>query len=168
MANTKTEEKETEFRYADLKAFKDALQKAPKQDWVKKRDLGGGKKSNYIPLYVQQSVAEVMFRECYVIDETYQIVANEVLCVIKLQLLPDFPYAETFFTTGVAAKPIQQNSGAKAWDFPINKKANALEYNAPAAKSAAISNAFTNLGNVFGRNLNRDASNDFSMTPKNK
>jgi hypothetical protein len=155
-----------EFAFADLKTYKSALEKAPSKKWVKSRSLGGNKTSNYIPLYIQQALAEKFFREFYVVEEKYNVIANEILCTVKLQIVPDFPYADTIFPTGTAAKPIQQDSGISASSFPTGKKINALEYNAPAARSAAISNALTSIGNIFGRNLNREANNDFTIKGK--
>ena len=70
--------------------------------------------------------------------------------------------------TGVAAKPIQQDKDMSASSFPVGKKVNALEYNTPATRSAAVSNALTNFANIFGRNLNRDVRNDYSMNEKKR
>lgn len=165
----KEEEEEVKtFRYKNLAEYKKALDAAPKAAWLKSRDLGGNKSSKYVPLFVQQAVADVIFREFHVIDEKYQVVVNEVLCTVKVQALPDFPHADMIFFTGSASKPIQMDSGTPASKFPIGKKTNALEYNAPAAKSAAISNALTTFANVFGRNLNRDVSDGFTMNKDKK
>ena len=156
------------FNFKDLEAFKEASQKAPPTGWIKSRDLGGSKKSTYVPLAVQQALADHFFRECDVIQEDYQVIVNEILCTVKLSLLPDFPYAEHRYITGSASKPIQMDSQSTPSKFPLNKKENALEYNAPAARSAAISNALTTFANIFGRNLGRDVSNDYSIKPKAK
>jgi hypothetical protein len=166
----KTEEESIElvFNFKDLEAFKEELQKAPPPGWVKTRDLGGSKKSSYVPLAIQQALADHFFRECDVAQETYQVIVNEILCTVKLSLLPDFPHAEHRYITGTASKPIQMDSQSTPSKFPLNKKANALEYNAPAARSAAISNALTTFANIFGRNLGRDVSNDYSIKPKTK
>lgn len=161
--NQETPEKILNYYFADIESFKSALNKAPSKGWIKSRSLGGSKSSKYVPLFVQQAVADKFFRECDVISEEYQVIVNEILCVVKLSILPDYPDAEHRYITGVASKPIQMDSGASTAKFPLGKKTNAVEYNAPAAKSAAISNALTTLGNIFGRNLNRDVRDDYSI-----
>lgn len=159
-------EKIVNYHFKDLDSFKEAVSKAPSKSMVLSRSLGGGKSSKYVPLFVQQAIADLFFRECDVISEDYQVVVNEIVCVVKLSLLPDYPDAEHRYITGVGAKPIQMESGSSASKFPLGKKTNALEYNTPAAKSAAISNALTTFGNIFGRNLNREVRDDYSIKPK--
>lgn len=156
----------THFNFASEDAWRKALKAAPSTKWILTRSLGGSKKSSYIPLFVQQALADKFFREFDVIDEKYTMVANEILCTVKIQFLPDFPDSEHRFMTGVASKPIQQDSGTSPASFPLGKKTNALEYNAPASRSAAVSNALNNFANIFGRNLNRDVRNDYSMEKK--
>lgn len=151
------------FQYKDRESWIQAIQKEPHPSWVKERDLGGGKKSKFVPLGIQQALADKIFRECDIIKEDYQVVINEVICTVTIQILPDYPYSEYRKITGTAAKPIQTDSGSTASKFPIGKKTNALEYNAPSARAAAIANALTTFGNIFGRNLNRDLSSNFSF-----
>ena len=162
------QEKILKYKFESLESFKEAVNKAPAPSWIKTRDLSGTKKSSYVPLYVQQAISDVFFRECDVISEEYQVIVNEIVCVVKLSVLPDYPDAEHRYITGVGSKPIQMDAGSSTFKFPLGKKTNALEYCAPAAKSAAISNAFTTFGNIFGRNLNRDTRNDFSIKEKEK
>lgn len=156
----------THFNFISEDSWRKALKAAPSEKWILPRKLGGGKISKYVPLFVQQALADKFFREFDVIDEKYTMVSNEILCTVKIQFLPDFPDSEHRFMTGVASKPIQQDSGVSASSFPTGKKTNALEYNAPAARSAAVSNALNNFANIFGRNLNRDVRNDYSMEKK--
>ena len=159
-------EVKTFYQFKSFDEWRAALNKAPNDKWVKERGLSGSKKSKYIPLFIQQALADVFFREFDVIDEKYIVVANEIICTIKISFLADYPDSEHRFMTGVAAKPIQQDAGVSASGFPIGKKTNALEYNTPAARSASVSNALTNFGNVFGRNLNREVRNNYSIEGK--
>lgn len=161
MENEKSKEKD--FKFANLGEFKEALNKAPASGWILERKLGGGKKSKYIPLFAQEAISDYLFRHCDIMDEKYMVVHNELICTIKLSFLPDFPDAEHRFATGSGAKPIQCDSGSIPSRFPNGKKTNALEYNTGAARAAAKSSALTSLGNVFGRNLNRDVRNDYQI-----
>lgn len=151
------------FQFKDRESWIQALQNEPNEGWVKERVLGGGKTSHYVPLPIQQALADKFFRECDVIEEKYQVIVNEILCTVKICILPDYPDSEHRYITGTAAKPIQQDQGSFASSFPNAKKPNALEYNAPASRSAAISNAFTTFGNIFGRNLSREIKTGFSF-----
>lgn len=157
---------ETVYRFKSEEEYKKALNASPPASWVKDRSLGGSKKSKYVPLYIQQSVADQIFQQWDVVSQEYTVVVNEILCTVKIQYIPSYPGADFRICTGVAAKPIQCDSASVPSLFPKGKKTNAVEYNAPAARSAAISNAFTALGNVLGRNLNRDTANDYSMDKK--
>lgn len=149
--------------FASEEAYNEALLKPPATAWLKSRDIGGGKKSGYLPIHNQEAIADLMFRQWEVVDEKYFVVVNEICCTIKLRILPDYPDAEERFPTGSAANPIQTDSGSTASHFPTGKKSNSLQYNLPAVRSLAISNCLETLGNVFGRNVSRTAANSFKV-----
>ncbi len=107
-------------------------------------------------------------KEFDLVDEKYQMIQNELLCTIKIQYLASYPNSEHRYMTGTAAKPIQQAKGSVASLFPDGKLTNATEYNAPAARAAAMSNALTTFANLFGRNLGREVRNDFSFSKTKK
>ena len=150
------------YQFANREQWTQALQQKPNPTWLKTRDLGS-KKSTYLPLGLQQALADKFFRECDVKDEHYSVVANEILCTVRISILPDYPNSEHRIISGTGAKPIQMDQGKLPSSFPSGKKSNALEYCAPAARAAAISNALTTFANIFGRNLSRDMQNDFSF-----
>lgn len=170
MDDKKQKEKEKEkgtveeFYFANRKDWKIAVAKAPNEKWLKERGLGGSRKSTYLAIERQEAVADVIFAEWSCFENNFHIVSNEILCTVKLQVLPNYPNAEHIILAGVASKPIQCDSGALPYRFPRGKKTNALEYNAPASRSSAISNALSSFGNVFGRNLGRDdVSTNYSL-----
>lgn len=149
-----------EFVFASEKEYKDALKKAPNPKWIESRSLGGNKSSRYISIHVLQAIADKLFKEWSVISEDYDVIENEIVAKVKIQFTPSYPGADIQFMTGVGAKPIQCRSGSS---FPTGKITNALEYNAPAARASAISNAFNTIGNLFGRNLNRKSADNYSI-----
>lgn len=155
-----------EYRFKDEAAWKNELQKNPKPEYIKERDLGGNRKSRYIPLFVQEALADIFFRQCNVTEEKYQMICNELLCTVTIHLLPDYPGSEMEYITGTGAKPIQQVKNSSPAAFPEGKISNSLEYNAPAARAAAKSNALTSYANVFGRNLGRKTKDNFSFIRK--
>ena len=154
---------EEQFNFADKQAWKKAIDAAPNSGWVESRNLGGSKKSKYVPIAIQQALGDIFFDEINVIEENYKVIVNEVLCTVKISALPSYPNSEYQSFTGTGSKPVQTNAGSVVHKFPLGKKTNALEYNAPAARAAAITNALTTKGNVFGRNLGRAVSIDFNF-----
>lgn len=151
------------FNFKDKEAWKKAIDAAPNSSWVESRNLGANKKSKYVPIAIQQALADIFFDEINVIEEKYQVIINEILCTVKISALPSYPNAEHQTFTGTGSKPIQTDANSSVYKFPLGKKTNALEYNAPAARSAAITNALTTKGNVFGRNLGRAVSIDYNF-----
>ena len=137
--------KET-YRFKDLTAFRLALDDAPPDGWVKKRSLGGERFSEYLPVSIIEALADIMFREWTVIEEKPLNTGNGIGFTIKIQALPDYPGADYIFFTGSGAVPFQDTK-------------NAVEYNFPSARTRAITTAFGELGNIFGRNIGRKVDN---------
>lgn len=162
------QEIEKNYRYQNHKAYKTALDALPKASWVKDRELGGGRKSRYLPIEVQQAIADRLFEYWNVLDETHTVVANEIIVTVKIQFQPSYPEADIYFCTGSASKAIQAAKGSSVELFPKGKLVNSLEYCLPAARQSAISNAFMTLGNVFGRNLGRKVKDNYSLQEKPK
>ena len=151
------------YRFADHEAYAIYLSQAPSSDIVRQRQAGRAT-SNYSPVEGTEAMADLVYRHWEVIDEKFSNVVNEIVCTLKIQALPDYPGADYIYFTGSASKPIQCKSGSETHLFPLGKTANSLEFCLPAARSGAIRCAFSTLGNLFGRNLNRDeVSNDYSF-----
>ena len=145
------------YKYIDHKSWHEALQEAPSEAMIDSRDIGNRKKSNYVPITVQEALADIFFKECDIVSENLEVYSNTVgsqlIINIKLQILPNYPNAEHRIISGIASKFIQTNK-------------NSLEYISPATQSAAKSNALTNFANIFGRNLNRKFNNNYSYSRK--
>jgi len=148
-------------------SWQEAINAAPNPNWIKSRDLGGGRKSKYLPVTVQQALADVFFLEIDVIEIKQSVIVNEIVTTVKISILPSYPNSEHRIISGVGSKPIQMRAGGVASSFPERKLTNSLEYCSPASKSAALSNALASFGNVFGRNLGRKVSDGFNLS-KNK
>lgn len=156
------------FNFKDKESWKEALNKSPAESWIKSRTLGAGKSSSYIPIPIQQALADVFFDEFDVIEESYFQIENEVLCTVVISFLPSYPNAEHRKMSGTGAKPIAAKSGSLVHKFPQGKITNSLEYCAPNARVSAIGNALSTFANVFGRNLGRAVSTDYNMAGKMK
>lgn len=141
-------------RFKDHESWKEALQEAPNDKWIKKRDIGSGKFSSYLPLGIQEALADTFFREFDIIETDVQVVNNQIISQVKISILADYPDAEHRVISGIAAKT-------------MTSKKNALEYGARSSKNSAKSEALTDFANIFGRNLNREFRNNFSYGNKN-
>ena len=148
------------YKFPNRLAYLKALDSCMPDDYIQIRDLGGGRKSRYLPAPIKEAIADEFFFYWNVIDEDYSIIANEILCTVKLVYMPNYPSADEMICTGSAATPIQMESYSKVGEFPAKKKLNALEYNVPSVRTEAISNALGSLGNIFGRSLGRKFSKD--------
>ena len=152
------------YRFENRQDYLNALDSVMPNDYIKERKLSGSNVHHYIPQEIKESIADDIFFSWHIVDENYILIANEVVCTIKLQYQPNYPGADEYFCTGSAATPVQMIAGSKVTDFPAKKHLNALEYNIPSVRSEAIGNSFNSLGNIFGRNLNRkDVTNDFKI-----
>lgn len=156
------------YRFQNHSSYKEALDALPKASWVKERELGGGRKSRYMPIEIQQAIADSLFDYWNVLEESHTVVANEIIVTVKIQYQPSYPESDIYFCTGSASKAIQASKGSSVETFPKGKITNALEYCLPAARQSAISNAFMTLGNVFGRNLGRKVKDNYSLQQKPK
>lgn len=139
------EDKKETYEYKDLLDWRLALDYPPPDGWVQTRTLGGSRSSLYIPISVIEATADKLFREWYVIEEKPLDIKDGVAFTIKIQGLPDYPGSDYVYFTGSGAVLFQDTG-------------NAIEYQFPAARSKAIANAFSQLGNLFGRNLSREVN----------
>lgn len=146
---------EQKFRFPSREEYLKTLDKTMPQEYIQTREIGAGQVQQYLPLPIQEAIADDMFHYWNVTDEKYMLIANEVIATVRITYMPSYPDAEELYCTGSAAGPISMDSGAKVTDFPAKKKINALEYNLGSRRGAAVGCALNSLGNIFGRNIGR-------------
>jgi hypothetical protein len=144
------------YQFANRQEYIEALDSVMPEKYHRTRKLGNNRSTTYLPIPIQEAVADMMWHEWNVVDESYQVFINEIVCTVKIAYTPSYPGANEQFCTGSASKPIQMRSQSKVEDFPNAKQQNALEYNIPSAKKTAIGNALEGVGNIFGRNIGRE------------
>lgn len=151
-----SEEKETieTYYFENRDKWLEALSKAPDEKMIKTRSTGTGT-HRYIPIEIQEAFADLFFRECDIIENEIGYVNGQIVCRIKLSVLPNYPNSEHRILAGIGAK------------VETSKK-NSLEYGAASAQATAKSNALLNFGNMFGRNLNRPVPDGFTLIGKKK
>lgn len=111
-------------------------------------------KVKYIPIGTIEGMLDRIFGvgnwKVEILDT--KMMANSVVVAIRLHYRVD---GEWLFHDGVGAAPLQVNQGAKPTDVD-ELKSNSVMIGLPAAKSFAIKDAAEHLGELFGRNLNRE------------
>ena len=140
-----------EYRFSDRSEYLKKLYSAPQSSHIYTRDT-----VRYIPIHLVEAMADIIYYEWNVIDVETQIAAHtvwdkskgqyedqlSVLTKVVIEATPDYPDAMPERFVGVGATPLK---GIK----------NAYEMDYPGSKAKAITNAFSEKGNVFGRNVNR-------------
>lgn len=134
--------------FENFEKYREFLDKEPKKDWIKFRNIGEKKPVHeYIPDFIVSANADLMYREWYVVEELYMEMQQGVACTLKIRALPDYPLAEWISLTGTGG-------------VLFKKSKNAIEFDPLGARTKAINKAFQTLGNVFGRNLNKKYEDD--------
>ena len=155
------------------------LNHPPKPEWVKghpfvtKKDPNTGE---WVPLqYLPIERIEYLLTSIFIIwrveIRNIQTIANSVVMTVRVHYRNPVTN-EMEWQDGVGASPIQTDKDAGATDF-TKVKAGAVMMAAPAAKSFAVKDAAEQLGQFFGKDLNRadqiayDAmAGKFDETPK--
>lgn len=112
-----------------------------------------------LPIAYVEDMLDAFFLGCWSIENfRFQVIANEL--VGSLDLVVRYPFMDfERRLSGVAASKIRQRKGADLDDINAKLK-NALEMDAPRLKAMCLKNAAANLGQMFGRNVNRELAPD--------
>lgn len=139
--------------------FTRGLNRPPSNADVKERS-----KVKYIPISSIEAKLDEMFMGLWKTEKfEWRIVANEIVASIELHVF--HPIAKIWLSrVGVGACMIRQHKNSQITDLNAKIK-NALEMDAPHAKSDAIKNAANSLGKWFGRDLGRENSDVAKYTP---
>jgi len=144
--------------------FINALKSEPEDRQIKLNKFADN--SKYLPIGYVEEKLDYYFNLWKTTDFQWSVVVNEIVCSIQLHVFN--PIAGMWIErTGTAAVQIQLSAQYEVIDgkrvkkpvdvMDVSKKiANTLQKDFPHAKAEAIKNAAKSLGNIFGRNLNRD------------
>lgn len=135
-----------------LQAFQKALNAKPKKVYT---ESIGGQTFQHLPIGVIENLLKKYFFGLYRIQIVdYRMIVNEISVHVRIHvyhpILKDWLYYD-----GIAAVPVQQNSGSPVDQFMQTKKKDALHKNLPSAYAFAVKNAAKKIGAVFGADLNR-------------
>ena len=127
------------------------LNQQPPKEWLKEHPMINGLR--YIPIDRIEYLLTRLFFKWKVEIKHIQLIGNSVCCEIRLHYFNPVTN-EWEWQDGVGASPLQTDKGAGAIEF--NKlKSSAVMMAAPAAKSYAVKDAAEQIGNIFGKSLNR-------------
>jgi hypothetical protein len=134
------------------KRWQEVLATPPPKNIVVEHPLVKGVK--YIPIGTIEGMLDRIFGiGCWSVKvNSIQLIANSVVVCVTLRINFNDSVIEH---DGVGAAPLQVNAGANPTDI-TQLKSNAVMLATPAAKSFAIKDAVEHLGEMFGRNLNRE------------
>lgn len=143
------------------------LNQNPPVKWIEKHPLAKIKneKGESVPLpYVPIQKIEWLLTKIYgkyrVVIKDSKIMANSV-CVTVTVIVTNPVTGLIEEQDGIGAAPLQVNSGAPAADFNQIKN-NAVQIGAPAAETYAIKDAAEKFGKIFGRDLGRRDSLNYT------
>lgn len=155
----------------DLARDKDQLKKIlnqpPPEKWLRnhplakvKNDQGQTVAARYMPVDKTEYLLDTIFQDWKIEVLREGVMFQSVYCTVRLHYLNPMTQ-EWMFHDGVGAKSVQVNQGASASDLGQIKDA-AVQMALPAAKSFAIKDAADHLGKIFGRDINRQYTADFT------
>lgn len=155
---------ETAFKNDQLKRL---LNQQPHESFIKlhplakvKNDQGKDVPSRYIPIDKIEFMMDRIFQEWRVEVLRESVMFQSIAVTVRLHYLN--PVTATWsFHDGCGAKSVQVEKGANASDLSAIKDA-AVQMAFPAAKSYAIKDAAEHLGILFGKDLNRRGTFEFT------
>lgn len=147
---------ENRAELVNLETFNKALNRKPAVTKTNKF----ANNTKYVPIsHVQTMLDTLYFGLWQTKNFQYKVIANELVGSIDLWVW--HPVVKDWLVrTGVAATQIRQNKGAKLTDIGAKIK-NALEMDAAHLYADCVKSAAKTLGPAFGRDLNRDFSDNY-------
>ncbi len=146
------------IKQSEIEQFQELLNKKPDKKSIRVNKFAGD--SMYIPIGNIENRLDEIYSGIwsYRIDKV-EMIGNSIICQIVLRVL--HPIAKVWICRGgVGAVPVQLNKGEKELNF-LTCKSDAFKKGVGTAKSQALRNAAQSLGEVFGRNLNREDVEEF-------
>lgn len=155
---------ETAFKNDQLKVL---LNQPPHKTWVKahplvktKNEQGQSVPAQYLPIDKVEFLLDRIFQEWKVEVLREGVMFQSIYVTVRIHY-KDPVTGEWRYHDGVGAKSVQTDSGKSAAELIYIKDA-AVMMALPSAKSYAIKDACEHLGKLFGRDLNRRGTVDFT------
>jgi hypothetical protein len=144
---------------SDIEALNYYLNQPPPEKWIKEHPTITGYK--YLPIDKIEYMLRRIFKR-YRIEVTGQGVSfNGVWVTVRVHYW-NIATSEWDYHDGIGAEQLQTKKGTSAADL-INVNHGAVSMAFPKAKTAAVKDACDHFGNLFGANLNRKDTLNFSI-----
>ncbi|SIC59694.1 hypothetical protein [Mycobacteroides abscessus] len=141
-----------------MDTFNAVINQAPPAHWLVDHPTAKGVKD--LPIGRVETLLTMIFQEWYVEVQRENSMFNSVTVTIRLHY--KHPVTNEWkHQDGVGAVPVQTKSGAAAADMN-NIVNDAVQKALPAAKSYAIKDAADHIGAIFGRDINRKHTLEFT------
>ena len=114
----------------------------------------------YIPIEKIEYLLTRIFGNFNVEIRSTQIVANSVLVTVRLHVINPIN-GQAMWQDGIGAAPIQTDKGAGATDWNA-VKTDGVQKAAPAAETYAVKDAAEKFGKIFGRDVSRKGSMNYT------
>ena len=114
----------------------------------------------YIPIEKIEYLLTRIFGNWTVEIRATQIVANSVVVTVRLHVINPIS-GQPMWQDGIGAAPIQTDKGAGATDWNA-VKTDGVQKAAPAAESYAVKDAAEKFGKIFGRDVSRKGSMNYT------
>lgn len=137
--------------------FQVLVNQEPKKEWLKIHPIT---KQPYMPIERVEWLLTNIFLKWRPEIKSVQLIGNSVAVVVRLHYY-DHTAKEWHWTEGCGAAPLQTDAGAGATDFNALKSA-AVQMALPAAKSYAVKDAADCIGKLFGKDITRKSTMDYS------
>jgi hypothetical protein len=114
----------------------------------------------YIPIEKIEYLLTRIFGNFNVEIRSTQIVANSVVVTVRLHVINPIN-GQAMWQDGIGAAPIQTDKGAGATDWNA-VKTDGVQKAAPAAETYAVKDAAEKFGKIFGRDVSRRGSMNYT------
>ena len=114
----------------------------------------------YIPIEKIEYLLTKIYPRWWVEIRNSQIVANSVVVTVRLHVINPLTGAEEW-QDGIGAAPVQTDKGAGATDWNA-VKTDGVQKAAPAAETYAVKDAAEKFGKIFGRDIARKGSMNYT------
>lgn len=114
----------------------------------------------YIPIEKIEYLLTRIFGNWTVEIRATQIVANSVVVTVRLHVINPIS-GQPMWQDGIGAAPIQTDKGAGATDWNA-VKTDGVQKAAPAAETYAVKDAAEKFGKIFGRDVSRKGSMNYT------
>lgn len=161
---------ETETTLAD-NALTVILNQNPPDKWLSQHPIAKIKNAEgkdvplpYLPINKIEYLLTKIFGKWWVEVRSVLPIANSVTVTVRLYVVNPIT-KETQWNDGVGAAPIQTDKGAGAMDWNA-AKSTGVQIALPAAETYAIKDAAEKFGKIFGKDLGRKESMDYTALLK--